>query len=270
MLSSSSVIHGFTTLRRGIERLSTGDSQDLHEISLNRRSCALRVALPTLPLLSGLGLQSYPTYVATTLGTIALIGSLAAADKISLRGDHAIFGLQFGSTIFLSLSSLGQLLNSWGENHLSFYLPLATLAANYAFLFSSESSRNRIATLPMEAKRSFGSHAFFPISLIAFAASQNPDYGPIPFEFAPFYSSIMFVSVCFFEFTEDRAHSNASSGWLLFGSCLAGIALSFAALQRSIILEDAVGQWINGVLFAACPIGAAVLLGVAQKVGANP
>lgn len=264
MLSSNSLAQTFSDLRRGIELLSAGGSEDANEVLLNRKSCALRVALPTLLLFSGIGLQSYPTYVATTLGTVALGGSL-----VTLSEDRAIFGLQFGSAIILALSSLGQALNSWGQNQLSFYLPLVTLGANFAFLFFSESSRRRIEALPMEAWRSFGSHVLFPISLALFASSQNPSYLSLPFEFAPLFSSMIFVPLCIFEFTEDRADSNATSGWLLFGSCLAGMALSFAALRRSIILEDAVGQWVNGILFAACPVGATVLLGVAQREGAS-
>lgn len=268
MLSSSSVTEKLSNVRFGIERLSAGDRYDPHEISLSRKSCALRVALPTLLLLSGLGLRNYPTYVATTLGTVALGGTVALADKMSLREDHALFGLQVGSGLALAFCSLGETINSWGQNQLSFYLPLTTLVVNYALLFFTKAPFEQIQNLPMKERRSFASHLFFPLSLIAFASLENSIYEPIPLEWAPLISAFPFIVASSIEFLEHEADSNTSSGWLAFGACLVGTGLSLFALQRSMDLKDSMAQWVNGTLLATCLFGMTALLWVAQREGA--
>lgn len=266
---SGSVLEGLSHVRRGIERLSAGDSTDASEISLNRRSCALRVALPTLLLLSSLGLRSYPPYVTTTLGRVAFGGSLFFADRIGPKRDSAISGLQVGVALLLSVSSLVQLSMNWGKDAFAFYIPVGTLVVSSGFLIFKE-------TIPENLNVMDGvtwlSHLHF---LLAFAFFLPPlvtgGFEDLSLSTKLLTSSIALNLFPLIEFRlrakrELLTQANFSSGWLIFGACLLGVVLSFAAFQES---QALLGQLVNLALFSAYAIGPIALLRMAQKVGAN-
>lgn len=143
---SASIAQELSNLRLGIERLSGGESTDAREISLSRRSCALRVALPSLLLLSSFGLRNCPSYVGTGLAMGALGGTLLFADKIGPKKDQAILGLQAGLFTVLVFDS---------SNYLFAYLVFMGSALFLPSFASSTDELERVARVTMAERSSF-------------------------------------------------------------------------------------------------------------------
>lgn len=251
----TSIKKEFSNLQHGFGALSAGATGlEEEKIKLNQISCSLRVALPTLLLLSNLAFRGQSPYIGTTLGTATLMGTVLLSDKVGNESDPAIFGLQVG----VSLSLLGSSLTQLSGTGLPFYLSLVTTVANGAMLFLAKEG---VGALDQKKDgMTFVFHALFPLVWAGsnWAPALSSVALPIALAGGTFFDMAVSGKV---ESGKGIGVMFSSLGWLALGASLVGIVTSFSAFRES-------SGWITPVSYSsAFTLNLGLVLGALYLVG---
>lgn len=239
---AQSLSSGYQATRKVIQDVFAGFQIFSSSEASNQKSCAFRVALPTLLLLSNIAFRGRPSYIGTTLGTALLSGTVLLSDKIVDKDDKAAFGLQTGMSFMLLASSLFQL----GEAGLPFYLSMATTVINGAFYAAS--TKAWIEQREDNDKVVSALHALFPVVWGGLMLSSQSSYSWMT-ALSSLSQPIVLGLALLGDYELQKHYDSkkdlvSSFGWLCLGASLIGTVTSFLGSQQS-------SHWVGSVTYGS-------------------